>query len=118
MLAIARAVGAEGGLMQTVPNFGKVDEEMDLLAEEGESSRLLFSAIGEHREVLDAKVSDMRANGVDITAVTVPRSGGGVGGLATNNFWPRRRGTRRCAGSPRYPHTSSGSTTAARSPSA
>ena len=87
MLAIARAVGAEGGLMQTVPNFAKVDEEMDLLAEEGESSRLLFSAIGEHREVLDAKVSDMRANGVDITAVTVPRSGGGVGGLATSNFW-------------------------------
>ena len=87
MLAIARAVGAEGGLMQTVPHFGNVEEEMDLLAEEGASSRLLFSAIGEHREVLDEKVSAMRANGIDITAVTVPRAGGGVTGLATNNFW-------------------------------
>ena len=87
MLAIAEAVGAQGGLMQTVPNFGKVEDEMDLLAEEGKYSRILFSAIGEHRETLDRKVTAMRENGVDITAVTVPRSGGGVGGLATNNFW-------------------------------
>ena len=87
MLAIAKAVGEQGGLMQTVPNFGKVEEEMDLLAEEGASSRLLFSAIGEHREVLDEKVSAMRARGVDITAVTVPRAGGGVIGLSAGNFW-------------------------------
>ena len=87
MLAIAKAVGAQGGLMQTVPNFGKVEDEMDLLAEEGQSSRILFSAISEHREALDDKVSAMREGGVDITAVTVPRSGGGVGGLSTNNFW-------------------------------
>ena len=87
MLAIAKAVGEQGGLMQTVPNFGKVDDEMALLAEQGKSSRVLFSAIGEHREALDAAVTEMRANGVDITAVTVPRAGGGVLGLATNNFW-------------------------------
>ena len=87
MLAIARAVGAEGGLMQIVPNFGKVEEEMDLMAQEGQTSRVLFSAIAEHREALDEKVTAMRANGVDITAVTVPRAGGGIIGLATNNFW-------------------------------
>ena len=87
MLAIAEAVGAQGGLMQTVPNFGKVEDEMDLLAAQGKSSRVLFSAIGEHRQVLDEKVSAMRDAGVDITAVTVPRSGGGVGGLSTSNFW-------------------------------
>ena len=87
MLAIAAAVGEQGGLMQTVPNFGKVDEEMALLAEQGKASRVLFSAIGEHREALDAAVTAMRADGVDITAVTVPRSGGGVIGLATGNFW-------------------------------
>ena len=29
----------------------------------------------------------MRARGLDVTAVTVPRSGGGVGGLSTDNFW-------------------------------
>ena len=87
MLAIARAVGAEGGLMQVVPNFGKVEEEMDLMAQEGQTSRVLFSAIAEHREALDEKVTAMRADGVDITAVTVPRAGGGIIGLATNNFW-------------------------------
>ena len=87
MLAIARAVGAEGGLMQIVPNFGKVEEEMDLMAQEGQTSRVLFSAIAEHREALDDKVTAMRADGVDITAVTVPRAGGGIIGLATNNFW-------------------------------
>ena len=87
MLAIAKAVGEQGGLMQTVPNFGKVEDEMALLAEEGKSSRILFSAIGEHREALDVAVSAMRAEGVDITAVTVPRAGGGVVGLTTNNFW-------------------------------
>ena len=87
MLAIATAVGEQGGLMQTVPHFGKVDEEMALLAEQGKTSRVLFSAIGEHREALDAAVTAMRADGVDITAVTVPRSGGGVIGLATGNFW-------------------------------
>ena len=87
MLAIARAVGAEGGLMQVVPNFGKVEEEMDLMAQEGQTSRVLFSAIAEHREALDEKVTAMRASGVDITAVTVPRAGGGIIGLATNNFW-------------------------------
>ena len=32
MVAIAKAVGERGGLMQVVPNFGKVEEEMDLLA--------------------------------------------------------------------------------------
>ena len=87
MLAIAKAVGEQGGLMQVVPNFGKVEDEMDLLAEEGRSSRILFSAIGEHREALHAKVTAMRAAGVDVTAVTVPRAGGGVGGLASNLFW-------------------------------
>ena len=87
MIAIAEAVGKEGGLMQTVPNFGKVEDEMALLRAEGKSSRLLFSAIGEHREALDAAVTSMRADGVDVTAVTVPRSGGGVVGLNANLFW-------------------------------
>ena len=87
LLAISRAVGSRGGLMQTVPHFGDLDTEMDLLAEEARSSRVLFSAISEHGLRLDARVSDMRAGGLDVTAVTVPRSGGGVGGLSTDNFW-------------------------------
>ena len=87
LVAIARAVGAEGGLMQTVPHFGDLEVEMDILEEEGQTARLLFSAISEHHDVLNEKVSAMRSRGVDVTAVTVPRSGGGVGGLSTNNFW-------------------------------
>ena len=87
LIAIARAVGAEGGIMQTVPNFGKVDEEMGIMAEEAETSRILFSAIGEHRESLDGHVSEMRAKGLDVTGITVPRSGGGVGGLSANTMW-------------------------------
>ena len=87
LLAISRAVGSRGGLMQTVPHFGDLDTEMDILAEEARSSRVLFSAISEHGLVLDERVSDMRAHGLDVTAVTVPRSGGGVGGLSTDNFW-------------------------------
>ena len=87
LLAISRAVGSRGGLMQTVPHFGDLDTEMDILAEEARSSRVLFSAISEHGLVLDERVSAMRAGGLDVTAVTVPRSGGGVGGLSTDNFW-------------------------------
>ena len=73
--------------MQTVPNFGKVDEEMDIMAEEAETSRILFSAIGEQREPLDRHVTEMRARGLDVTGITVPRSGGGVGGLSANVMW-------------------------------
>ena len=87
LIAIARAVGAEGGLMQTVPHFGDLETEMDIMEEEGQTARLLFSAISEHHEVMDERVSAMRARGVDVTAVTVPRSGGGVGGLRNNGFF-------------------------------
>ena len=87
LLAISRAVGQHGGLMQTVPHFGDLDNELDLLEEEGKSSRLLFSAISEHGEKLNERVIAMRENGVDITAVTVPRSGGGIGGFANDNFF-------------------------------
>ena len=87
LIAIARAVGSRGGIMQTVPHFGDLDAEMDLLEEEARSSRVLFSAISEHAWKLDERVTEMRAQGLDVTAVTVPRSGGGVGGLSTDNFW-------------------------------
>ena len=87
LLAISRAVGSHGGLMQTVPHFGDLDTEMDILEEEARSSRILFSAIAEHTALLDERVTEMREKGLDVTAVTVPRSGGGVGGLSTDNFW-------------------------------
>ncbi|HIG39630.1 MAG: amidohydrolase family protein [bacterium] len=90
--AIAKAVGKEGGIMQTVMNFQEMESEMDLLADEAALSKgVLFSAIAGHTselgQKLDKRVSAIRAKGHNITAVTVPRSGGGVGGLSTNNFW-------------------------------
>jgi len=87
--AVAKAVGAYGGFMQTVSDFREFDEEMELIADEARSSRgALFSSaaeIGVKR--LDEKVMAMRAEGLNVTSVTVPRSGGGVGGLATDNFF-------------------------------
>ena len=87
LLAIAKAVGENGGLMQVVPHFGDLDNEMDLLEAEAGSGKVLFSAIAEHAAVFDERVSAMREKGLDVTAVTVPRSGGGVDSLANNNFW-------------------------------
>lgn len=87
LLAIAKAVGAHGGIMQVVPHFGDLDNEMDLLEAEAETGRVLFSAISEHGAVFNERVSAMREKGLDVTAVTVPRSGGGVIGLSNNNFW-------------------------------
>ena len=87
LLAIAKAVGKNGGLMQTVPHFGDLENEMDILAEEAKTGRVLFSAISEHVSVFDEKVSAMREQGLDVTAVTVPRSGGGVVGLENDSFW-------------------------------
>lgn len=87
LLAIAKAVGANGGLMQTVPHFGDLDNEMDILAEEAKTGRVLFSAISEHATLLDARVSAMREQGLDVTAVTVPRSGGGINSLVNSGFW-------------------------------
>ncbi len=90
--AISKAVGEQGGIMQVVMNFGEVESEMDLMADEARASRgVLFSAIaGPTSELgrrLDERVMAIREEGHDITAVTVPRSGGGVGGLVNNGFW-------------------------------
>lgn len=88
LLAIAEAVGKHGGIMQVVPNFGDVEGEMDLIEDEARVCRgVLFSAIGEHRVRLHERVTAMREKGLNVTGVTVPRSGGGVGGLSTGNFW-------------------------------
>ena len=87
--AVARAVGAHGGIMQTVSDFREFDEEMDLIADEARSARgaLFSSAIELGHERMNERVMAMRAEGLNVTSVTVPRSGGGVGGLSTNNFF-------------------------------
>jgi N-acyl-D-amino-acid deacylase len=87
--AVARAIGEHGGFMQTVSDFKDFDEEMALIADEARlSSGALFSCAAEiGTERMDEKVMAMRDEGLNVTSVTVPRSGGGVGGLATNNFF-------------------------------
>lgn len=87
--AVAIEVGKHGGLMQTVSDFRDFDAEMDLIRDEAKTSRgALFSSAAEiGTERLDARVKAMRDEGLNVTSVTVPRSGGGVGGLSTSNFF-------------------------------
>ena len=87
--AVAEQVGRHGGIMQTVSDFRDFDAEMALIRDEARMARgALFSSAAEiGTERLNEKVSAMRAEGLNVTSVTVPRSGGGVGGLATDNFF-------------------------------
>ena len=87
--AVAKEVGKYGGFMQTVSDFREFDEEMDLIADEARISRgALFSCAAEMGpERMNERVASMRAEGLNVTSVTVPRSGGGVGGLSTDNFF-------------------------------
>ena len=86
--AIARAIGKRG-IMQTVSGFNEAEEELDLIADEARLTKgALFSGSVEAcAGYFDDRVAAMRAEGLNVASVTVPRSGGGVGGLATNNFW-------------------------------
>ena len=75
-------------------DFREFDEEMELIADEARSSRgALFSSAAEIGvERLDEKVMAMRAEGLNVTSVTVPRSGGGLVGWPPIIFLGRRRG--------------------------
>ena len=90
--AVAKAVGAANGIMQTVSNFDPFETEIGLIRDEAQVARgALFSCAAgttpESGDRFDEHVTAMRADGLNVTAITVPRSGGGVGGLATNNFF-------------------------------
>ena len=87
--AVAREVGKHGGLMQTVSDFRDFDAEIDLIRDEARTARaaLFSSAVEMGPERLNDRVTAMREEGLNVTSVTVPRSGGGVGGLSTNNFF-------------------------------
>ena len=87
--AIAKSVGHYGGIMQTVMNYHDHDNEIDLIGEEASYCRgSLFSVLtGEITNLsrqLDEKVMAFRRAGRNVTGVTIPRSGGGLGGLVTN----------------------------------
>lgn len=91
LIEIARTVGELGGVMQAAIDFSSIESEMDLLKEQARvNSRILFSTAGggtnEQGELFDRKVREFQDEGLDITGVTVPRSGGGVWGFTTGNF--------------------------------
>ncbi|MEM7363036.1 MAG: amidohydrolase family protein [Pseudomonadota bacterium] len=90
--AIAREVGAYGGIMQTVfgiPTETRLDDEFELLEYEARVAQgALFSSNVEMGVgVQDAKVQQLLDEGLNVASVTVPRSGGGVGGLLVGNFF-------------------------------
>ena len=91
--AIAKAVGEHGGIMQTVMNFSQMEQEMDLIGEEAAlCNGALFSAVAgptsDQGNMMNEKVMNFRADGHNITGITVPRAGGGVTGLSANLPFP------------------------------
>ena len=92
VLAIAEAVGKASGIMQTVMNFPDIEREMALIGDGAAMCRAaIFSEVcnpsPEMRQRRDETVRQFREEGKNITAFTVPRSAGGIGGLTTPNFW-------------------------------
>ena len=89
--AVAKAVGRHGGILQFVLNYEKLDEEMAFIAQQARAAgtRLLFSAPvvggsdGGHTGY-DHAVAAMRADGIDVSGLTLPRSGGFLSGLKTD----------------------------------
>ena len=93
--AIARAVGAHNGLMQNVPWYAKdaIHRDLKLLGNQARAggSRVLFSVVETQSfnfEDPHQIVEDLRAEGLQIYGVTVPRAGGFVSTLKTNMLFP------------------------------
>ena len=93
--AIAKAIGAHNGLMQTVPWFNRdaIENDLTILGKEARAGnlRVLFSAVESQSMPFDDPyhiVEDLRAQGLRIDGTTVPRSGGFVSALKTNIFFP------------------------------
>ena len=90
LVAISKQVAKHGGILQSVLNYGKLDEELGILREQMRASgaRLLFSAPyhpSAKGEIsgYETQIADMHEEGLDISGLTLPRSGGFLGGLRT-----------------------------------
>ena len=100
LVAISKAVGKHGGLLQSVLNYAKLDEEMRMVAQQcrAAGTRILFSApyapgmddaaVAERGSGYDSAIDAMREEGLDVTGLTLPRSGGFVTGLRTDMPFP------------------------------
>ncbi len=91
LVAISEAVGKHGGILQSVLNYSKLDDEMDILTKQcrAAGTRLLFSAPynpGPQGEGTgyDAAIAAMKDEGHDVNGLTLPRSGGFLSGLRTD----------------------------------
>ncbi|MDA0336272.1 MAG: amidohydrolase family protein [bacterium] len=92
LVAISRAVGAEGGMLQSVINSGERDlpGELTLMRKQLEAARtrLLFSAPwtpGEGgKSAYQNEINNMRNAGLEIWGTTQPRAAGFLSGLQTN----------------------------------
>ncbi len=94
LVEIAHAVGAEGGLMQNVTNLrGDFDGEMALLEKQARAStsRVLFSMsagrTGSFGSRVAGAVRAMREQGLDVSAISIPRGSGFVIGLQCSLPW-------------------------------
>ena len=91
LVAISEQVGKHGGILQSVLNYSKLDDEMAILTSQGRAgrTRMLFSAPyhpgadGQGTGYDDA-IASMKAEGIDISGLTLPRSGGFLSGLKTD----------------------------------
>ena len=93
LVAISEQVGKHGGIVQSVLNYGKLDEELDIVRQQvrAAGTRALFSAPYTPSNnggvsIYDEPIADMQAEGLDVTALTLPRSGGFLSGLRTDMF--------------------------------
>ena len=95
LIAISKAVGEAGGILQSVLNYGKLDDEMAMLTMQGRAAgtRLLFSApyhpgTNGSETGYDHAIASMRDEGLDVSGLTLPRSGGFLSGLTTDMLFP------------------------------
>ena len=92
--AIAAEVGAAGGLMQNVLNLGgNFEGEAELLRKEAKAAngRILFSITAGAKDSSGQRVKDLlnelNADGLDVSAISVPRGTGFITGLQCSFPW-------------------------------
>ena len=97
LVAISSAVGAEGGILQSVIEGGdKLPGELALIKKQltAAQTRLLFSAPWEPGEngqsAYQVAIDDMKASGLDVMGTTQPRAAAFLSGLQSNVLFAMR----------------------------
>ena len=95
LVAISKAVGEAGGILQSVLNYAKLDDEMEMLSRQARAARtrVLFSAPFQRSadgdaDAYTATIDALRDEGLDVSGLTLPRSGGFLSGLTTDILFP------------------------------